>query len=57
MKKHLFLAIFALLAVAGMAQDNCYWVFFTDKNDTQFDPYTYFDAKAVARYQQCGADL
>ncbi len=40
-----------------MAQDKCYWVFFTDKNDTQFDPYTYFDAKAIERYQQCGADL
>ncbi len=57
MKKHLFLAIFVLLAVAGMAQDNCYWVFFTDKNDTQFDPYSYFDAKAIERYQKCGADL
>ncbi len=57
MKKHLFLAIFTLLAVAGMAQDKCYWVFFTDKNDTQFDPYTYFDSKAIERYRQCGADL
>ena len=57
MKKSLSLAIFILLAVAGMAQENCYWVFFTDKNDTQFDPYTYFDAKAIARYKQCGADL
>ena len=46
-----------LLAVAGMAQDNCYWVFFTDKNDTQFDPYSYFDTKAIERYQLCGADL
>ena len=46
-----------LLGVAGMAQDRCYWVFFTDKSDTQFDPYTYFDAKAIERYQQCGADL
>ena len=57
MKKHLLSAIMILLAVAGMAQDKCYWVFFTDKNETQFDPYTYFDAKAIARYQQCGADL
>lgn len=57
MKNLLSLAIFTLLAVAGMAQDRCYWVFFTDKNDTQFDPYTYFDAKAIERYQQCGADL
>ncbi|MBO7084038.1 MAG: hypothetical protein J6W30_09345, partial [Bacteroidales bacterium] len=57
MKKHLLLAVMILLAVAGMAQDKCYWVFFTDKNDTQFDPYTYFDVKAIERYQQCGADL
>ena len=57
MKKHLLTAIMVLLAAAGVAQDQCYWVFFTDKNDTQFDPYTYFDAKAIARYQQCGADL
>ena len=57
MKKTLLFAIMILLAAAGMAQDKCYWVFFTDKNDTQFDPYTYFDAKAIARYQQCGADL
>ena len=53
----MFLAIFALLATAGMAQEKCYWVFFTDKNDTQFDPYSYFDAKAIARYNRCGADL
>ena len=57
MKKQILTAIIALLAIAGMAQENYYWVFFTDKNDTQFDPYTYFDAKAIERYQQCGADL
>lgn len=57
MKRHLLTTIIILLAAAGMAQDRCYWVFFTDKNNTQFDPYTYFDAKAIERYQQCGADL
>ena len=57
MRKILFIAIFALIYSMGMAQDKCFWVFFTDKNDTQFDPYSYFDAKAIARYQQCGADL
>jgi subtilisin family serine protease len=57
MRKILLIAIFALLSSMGRAQDKCFWVFFTDKNDTQFDPYTYFDAKAIARYQQCGADL
>ena len=57
MRKVCLIAIFALLSSMGWAQDKCFWVFFTDKNDTQFDPYSYFDAKAIARYQQCGADL
>ena len=57
MRKIFLIAIIALLNGMVMAQDKCFWVFFTDKNDTQFDPYSYFDAKAIARYQQCGADL
>ena len=57
MRKFFLIAIFALLGSMAMAQDKCFWVFFTDKNDTQFDPYSYFDAKAIARYNQCGADL
>ncbi len=57
MRKNLFIAIFALISSVAMAQDKCFWVFFTDKNDTQFDPYSYFDAKAIERYQKCGADL
>ena len=57
MRKFFLIAIFALLSSMGLAQDKCFWVFFTDKNDTQFDPYSYFDAKAIERYQQCGADL
>lgn len=57
MRKIFILAIFALISSMAMAQDKCFWVFFTDKNDTQFDPYSYFDAKAIARYNRCGADL
>ena len=57
MRKNILIAIFCLLNGVAMAQEKCYWVFFTDKNDTQFDPYSYFDAKAIERYQQCGADL
>ena len=57
MRKFFLIAILALLSSMVMAQDKCFWVFFTDKNDTQFDPYSYFDAKAIARYNQCGADL
>ena len=34
-----------------------YWVFLTDKAGTTFDPYAYFDAKAIERYNACGADL
>lgn len=57
MRKIFLISIFALLSIVVKAQDKCFWVFFTDKNDTQFDPYSYFDAKAIVRYQQCGADL
>ena len=57
MRKIFILAVFALVSTVAMAQEKCFWVFFTDKNDTQFDPYSYFDAKAIARYNQCGADL
>ncbi|MDR0605446.1 MAG: S8 family serine peptidase [Bacteroidales bacterium] len=32
----------------GFSQQAC-WVFFTDKNNTSFDPYTYFDAYAIER--------
>ena len=57
MRKFFILAVFALVSTVAMAQEKCFWVFFTDKNETQFDPYSYFDAKAIARYEQCGADL
>ena len=45
-------------AILGIANaQNSYWVFFTDKQNTTFDPYQYFDTKAIERYAQCGADL
>ena len=57
MRKNFILAVFALISTVAMAQEKCFWVFFTDKNDTQFDPYSYFDVKAIERYQRNGADL
>ena len=57
MRKIFTLAVFALVSTVAMAQEKCFWVFFTDKNDTHFDPYSYFDAKAIERYQRNGADL
>ena len=46
--------IFILLLVwtgISSAQD-LYWVLFTDKQDTDFDPYEYFDEKAIHRREQ-----
>jgi len=57
MRKNFLIAFFAIVTTVATAQEKCFWVFFTDKNDTHFDPYEYFDNKAIERYQQCGADL
>lgn len=60
MKKVSFasLLVFAFAFVPGLLQaQQAYWVFLADKAGSTFDPYTYFDAKAIERYQQCGADL
>lgn len=56
MKKILLSLIFAL-TFCGISAQQVYWVFLADKAGSTFDPYSYFDAKAIERYQQCGADL
>lgn len=56
MKKIIFIIALVLTCLSSMGQQ-CYWVFFTDKKGSTFNPYTYFDAKAIERYRQCGADL
>ena len=56
MKRILSLLSFVLMLFSASAQD-VYWVFLTDKAGSTFDPYAYFDAKAIERYRQCGADL
>lgn len=56
MKKILTLIVCFTICCQIFAQ-NCYWVFFTDKQGTTFDPYSYFDAKAIERYQLNNADL
>ena len=43
----LFLALFFIISSAQSQQ--AYWVFFTDKEGVNFDPYTYFDQKAIDR--------
>lgn len=42
----LFVTIFC--CCLGLAQDK-YWVFFTDKDGVSFDPFEYFDGKAIER--------
>ncbi len=56
MKKALTILAFVLL-VLGANSQNCYWVMLTDKAGTTFDPYSYFDSKAIERYQLNDADL
>ena len=55
----LLLAIFNFqFSIFNSAQaQQCYWVFMTDKAGTTFDPYSYFDAKAIERYRINEADL
>lgn len=52
----LVLGFIATWSMSASAQ-SYYWVMLTDKQGSQFDPYAYFDEKAVERYQQYGADL
>ncbi len=56
MKKAILYLSFMMMLCGASAQQ-VYWVFLTDKAGSTFDPYAYFDAKAIERYQQCGANL
>lgn len=55
--KHITTLLLATLATFCATAQQTYWVFLADKAGTTFDPYTYFDAKAIERYQKCGANL
>ena len=57
MRKLSFIAIIFIAFFSMANAQNAYWVFFTDKHNTTFDPYSYFDAKAIERYQVNHADL
>ncbi|MBP5535715.1 MAG: S8 family serine peptidase [Bacteroidales bacterium] len=58
MKRALLSLLMLFMLGSGLLRaQSCYWVFFTDKDGATFDPYAYFDAKAIERYRQSGADL
>lgn len=57
MKKIIVVIVAVLLAQISVATPGCYWVFFTDKANTSFDPYKYFDSKAIERREKQGLPL
>ncbi len=56
MKHSFFIALTMALALPTIGQQT-WWVFLADKSGTTFNPYDYFDSRALDRYAQCGADL
>lgn len=57
MKKVLSAVALLLFTPQFLQAQQAWWVFLADKEGTTFDPYTYFDAKAIERYRQSNADL
>ncbi len=52
-----FLLFPSIFTSTTQAQESKYWVFYTDKKDVTFNPYAYFDAKAIERRQLQGISL
>jgi subtilisin family serine protease len=58
MKKLLLILATLLIATQfATATPGCYWVFFRDKANTSFNPYEYFDSKAIERREKLGLSL
>lgn len=60
MRKYLIVAILLLVVnfqLSIVNSQNCYWVMLRDKAGVTFDPYSYFDAKAIERYRNSNLDL
>ncbi|MBN2664210.1 MAG: S8 family serine peptidase [Bacteroidales bacterium] len=56
MKTKLVVVILLFFSVISFSQ-NRYWVFFTNKKNSTFDPYSYFDQKAIDRRVKHGVPL
>jgi hypothetical protein len=58
MQKKIFIVFFfAVFFCGGLHAQKAYWVFFTDKNGTTFDPYSYFAREAITRRLNLGISL
>jgi serine protease AprX len=51
-----FISTYSAYAQESSEEDK-YWVFLTDKNESQFDPHSYFDQKAIDRRNKLGISL
>lgn len=54
---HLFASLFLMLNVSAQEGNGKYMVFFNDKKNVEFDPYEYFDARAIERRLKQGIPL
>ena len=57
MKKQFASLVLSVFVLAMAQAQDYYWVFFRDKAGATFNPYEYFDAKAIERYRMNGVSL
>lgn len=57
LKKFSICILFSIVFTGDVFSQQSYWVFFTDKNGTFFDPYSYFAPEAITRRQNLGISL
>ncbi|MCQ2286209.1 MAG: S8 family serine peptidase [Bacteroidales bacterium] len=55
--KRLFALCISFIIGQSLFSQDYYWVFFTDKSGCEFDPYEYFDEKAIQRRITNGISL
>lgn len=55
--KKIVALLFGLMVSVPVFSQNAFWVCFTDKSGCEFNPYAYFDAKAIERRLQQGISL
>ena len=57
MKKQVVTLVLSVFVLTLAQAQDYYWVFFKNKAGSTFNPYEYFDAKAVERYRMNGVSL
>lgn len=57
MKKQVVTLVLSVFVLALVQAQDYYWVFFKNRAGSTFNPYEYFDAKAIERYRMNGVSL